>query len=345
MSLIKANWSMKSHRCAHNARRGGFGGGAGSGGSTTDSSPWGGQQPYLTDVFNSAQSQYQGYTPQYYGAQGTSLNGQNISGQSTVTPFNSDETNAIGGIENTGLNGTQQMGQAANATSNILNTNPANNPYYQQMANTVLSTEVPGLESQFTQGNSVNNPAMAYATTQGATNALGNTMFQNYNQGVSNQLNAAGTAQNLFNTQLGGQQAALTAGQAQQAQDQSQLTNNVNMFNYQQQLPYQQLNQFSNLVNGQYGASTTQTAPAQSLQSVLLSDRRLKDNIKRIGTADNGLPIYTFTFKGDKSGKTHMGFMAQEVRDVHPDAVVELSSGHLGVRYDLAALPVNKEAA
>jgi len=51
----------------------------------------------------------------------------------------------------------------------------------------------------------------------------------------------------------------------------------------------------------------------------LFSDRRLKHDIKRIGKADNGLPLYTFKY--EPYGPTHIGPMADEVEKVKPDAV------------------------
>lgn len=63
------------------------------------------------------------------------------------------------------------------------------------------------------------------------------------------------------------------------------------------------------------------------------SDRRVKQNITRIGTADNGLPIYLFKYKG--SAEWTMGFMADEVREIRPGAVVTIG-GIDHVRYDLA---------
>jgi len=325
MSLIKAQWKLRLYRSSWNAKRAGFGGGSST--STSNSDPWSGQQPYLSGLFQSAQNQYSNYTPQYYGASGTSLNGQDISGQSTVAPLNATENSAISGIANTGLNGNPALTSASGDVNNILSGDPA-------MNQSIAAGVVPGLESQFTQGNSVNNPAMAYATTSGLGNAL-----------LQNQLGAANTANTLYNTQLGGQQAALTAGQASQTQAQNDLTNQVNMFNYQQQLPYNQINQLSNLITGQYGGTTSTTTPQQSLLGSLFSDRRLKDNIQRIGTADNGLPIYSFIYKGDKSNRTHVGFMADEVEKIHPEAVFTLTSGHKMVRYEIAVLPVKKERA
>jgi hypothetical protein len=63
------------------------------------------------------------------------------------------------------------------------------------------------------------------------------------------------------------------------------------------------------------------------------SDRRIKRDIRRIGTADNGLPIYVYRLAGSKIPQ--IGFMADEVQKMHPDAVVNVG-GIDHVRYDLA---------
>jgi len=56
--------------------------------------------------------------------------------------------------------------------------------------------------------------------------------------------------------------------------------------------------------------------------ALLMSDRRVKEDIKRIGKTDDGLPIYTFRYKGDST--VHMGVMAQDVEKKNPDAVKEI---------------------
>lgn len=65
-----------------------------------------------------------------------------------------------------------------------------------------------------------------------------------------------------------------------------------------------------------------------------ISDRRLKENIKRVGVADNGLPIYLFTYKGDSA--VQMGVMAQDVLAVHPEAVITRPDGYMAVYYEQA---------
>lgn len=64
------------------------------------------------------------------------------------------------------------------------------------------------------------------------------------------------------------------------------------------------------------------------------SDRRFKENIKAVGKLDNGLTVYLFNYKNDKTPR--IGLIAQEVRKVKPEAVCEDASGFLYVRYDWA---------
>lgn len=73
----------------------------------------------------------------------------------------------------------------------------------------------------------------------------------------------------------------------------------------------------SALINGLMQAGGTAGGAA-----ILKSDRRVKEDIRRIGSADDGTPIYTFRYIGEPT--THMGVMAQEVEDAYPSAVVEI---------------------
>jgi hypothetical protein len=67
------------------------------------------------------------------------------------------------------------------------------------------------------------------------------------------------------------------------------------------------------------------------------SDRRLKQEIRRIGTWANGLPVYIWRYIW--GGDLQVGFMADEVAQVHPEAVLTGPGGFAMVRYDLAVLP------
>jgi hypothetical protein len=64
--------------------------------------------------------------------------------------------------------------------------------------------------------------------------------------------------------------------------------------------------------------------------AAMLSDRRLKTDIKKVGKTNAGLPIYTYKYKG--SDTTQMGVMAQDVEKKTPNAIKEIG-GFKAVNY------------
>lgn len=74
----------------------------------------------------------------------------------------------------------------------------------------------------------------------------------------------------------------------------------------------------------------TRTVPID-LEGLTPSDMRLKTNITKIGTRPDGLGVYEFDYIWGGGRRT--GLMAQEVREVYPDAVVEMDNGFLAVDY------------
>lgn len=312
---------------------GAFGGGstqpAGNTTTTQTTNPWSGQQPYLSDYFQQAQNFYDGgpigfnpaNAPQYYPGQ-------------TVAPFTPQQSQAIDMTTNlaqndpttaaaTGASNAYMSGAmiGANPENTMLSpytsgarvgSNPENallspflngsllsagNPYFQQSADATLANVVPGLEAQFNQGNSLNNPGVAYGVSQGAANALAPYAFSNYQQGLSNALTAAQQVGQNYNTGQGNQLAAIgqvgqnyntdygnqlkalalapdtqglnfndlsqlyNAGSESQAQDQANINAAINQWNYQQQLPMQMLANYGNSIQGGYGSTSTISEP------------------------------------------------------------------------------------
>lgn len=91
---------------------------------------------------------------------------------------------------------------------------------------------------------------------------------------------------------------------------------------------------YSGLVNNQYQAQTQQANAMNGGLFGLLgtglslfSDRRLKRDIKRVGSTDSGTPIYTYRYVW--GGPIMMGVMADEV----PEATTMHESGFLMVDY------------
>jgi hypothetical protein len=70
---------------------------------------------------------------------------------------------------------------------------------------------------------------------------------------------------------------------------------------------------------------------------MMMSDRRAKRSIKRVGTWANGLGVYTYRYRWEPKNVRHLGFMADEVRKVAPHAVRRGADGFDRVNYQLAA--------
>jgi hypothetical protein len=72
-----------------------------------------------------------------------------------------------------------------------------------------------------------------------------------------------------------------------------------------------------------------------------LSDRRLKTNIRRINATLAGVPVYLFRYRKHNivpkllQRSWRMGVMADEVRPLHPDAVLRGQDGYDRVNYEL----------
>lgn len=311
------------------------------GGSTTTtqkSDPWSGQQPYLKDVFGQAQGLYNAEGPGYFP-------------EGSVQPFNAGQDAAFGSIYGLGMQGgTPALGAAAGNLTGTLNGDYLNagNPYFANMAGRVMSEVMPRINSQFEMGGRGDSGLAARAAAMGATDALGALAYQNYGDERGNQLKAAGLAPSIDQGVFSNLNTGLNAATAYQTQDQNQLNDLVNRWNYEQNLPWNKLGNYSQMIQGNYGGTTTgsSTQPSNTFGSLLgaglgiaslfPSDRRLKEDIRRIGTADNGLPIYAYRYIGDPLPR--IGFMADEVALIHPEAVGDIGNGMLGVNYALAAL-------
>jgi hypothetical protein len=94
-----------------------------------------------------------------------------------------------------------------------------------------------------------------------------------------------------------------------------------NSFNQQQQQYQQQMQQYNQIMGGLFGTGAAAVYK--------YSDRRLKSDIRRIGTADNGLPLYLYSI----DGRTELGAMADEVMAIRPEAVKTMPNGFDAVDY------------
>ena len=216
-------------------------------------------------------------------------------------------------------------------------------------------------------GNAYQN---AYGSAQNQMNtvsAQGLAGQQAAMQGLGQGISGANTLAGIGGQQLGAQQNVIAtqsqAGQQQQTQQQNIINQAIQNYATAQQYPEQQLSFMNSMLRGlptqQTTTATYQAAPSTLNQVTGLglaglgaynafgggtaaaagSDINLKENVVLLWRADNGMGIYEFEYKPEF--KDHalcghgkfIGYMAQEVEKVMPEAVLIMDNGYKAVNY------------
>lgn len=329
--------------------------------SQTNMGPWDKQQPYLTKLFSEAEGLYNKGPLQYYPDSTVAglTPAQNSGYQSSLQQSNALQP-AVG---------AQTQGLTDTLNGKYLD--PSSNPYlaktYGQAADAVTrqyqTATAPGTAAAFSaagrygsgarnQQIDQNNRQLGTTLDNLATNIYGG----NYQQERQNQLNTMGNFGNIAQGSYVPSQMTTGVGAAQQQQNQAELGDKVNRFNFNQMSPWQTLQLYQNATAGNYGQSGSSSMIGQqpyysnpigqgigglaSLASIggnlasIFSDVRLKENIVPVGQTFGGLGVYAYNYKGDP--RRQIGLMAQEVEQTRPDAVREHESGFKMVDYGKA---------
>ena len=257
-----------------------MGGGKGGGSSTTTvqkADPWEGQQPYLTEIFQEAQKLYNngGLAPDYYP-------GQTVAGQSQWTQ------DALKMQADRAQNGSPLIDNASNAMNNIttgqaladnqgLNTlnqlSQEDNPYVDELYNRANSQVQADLDGNFNRAGRYGSGAHEAAAADAANN-LAAQMYsslwdkradaaaqagQLYNTGVGQQVAASQTGQQLANQAYTDAAALSEAGGMMDDYNQQLINADIDRYNYEQQQALLALQNYNNLIQGNYGGTSTTT--------------------------------------------------------------------------------------
>ena len=263
--------------------KGGSGGSTQPSGTTTstqNSSPWAGETPYLNSIVNTGDSAAGGYvpglgtinsgnvkdTPGIFNAAGalySNYTPQYFPG-STVSPFTAPQQTGLQQEANFGAQGgSSSVNQANNALTGIESGQMlgAGNPYFQGMANSIGQGLAPTINSQFETNGRDASGANQQSMSSALANAISPLAFQNYQSGLNNIVQGAALAPAVQSGQIQGMDTGVQAGSQMQQQNQAQLNDQINRFNFQQQLPYNQLATYDQMINGNFGGSSTLTQP------------------------------------------------------------------------------------
>lgn len=77
-----------------------------------------------------------------------------------------------------------------------------------------------------------------------------------------------------------------------------------------------------------------------NVEELALSDERLKTDVSQIGIAKNGLPVYSYRYKGHDA--LFSGVMAQDVLAHTPEAVITLPGGFYAVNYGMLGIRMER---
>ncbi len=338
------------------------GGGAPSGNTTTTtkSDPWEGQQPFLKTGFQSIADFYApdgsvsgGNLPAYYP-------GQTIAADSpeTQAALQARTGRAVYGSP---LTAAAQGELTKTLGGEYLNSNPYIDRTYNQAAGNVVNkyNEIvnPSIDSQFSSAGRYGSGAYAQARNQSdrtAASELGdlatNIYGGNYSKERDNQIKGMLYAPDLANQDYYDINQLSSVGDYKTNLAQQQIDADRAKYNYNQNKDQMALQQYMDLIQGNYGGTQTQSNPyyrnsgggalgtlgqvagiGASIASIFGgSDINIKEDIKPLGQ-ENGHNIYEFRYKGYP--QKYIGVIAQEVMKTHPEAV-GMRDGYLTVNYD-----------
>jgi hypothetical protein len=224
-------------------------GGGDSGGSTTTvqkSDPWEGQQSYLKEGFKKAEDLFMKQAaPAYYPG-------------NTVVPFSPETNAALNLTTQRALSGSPLQSAANNQLTGTLNGDYLyNGSGFNAAVDAATRKAMPQVNSQFESAGRLNSGLAKTAQTQ----AIGDAFASQYGDERQNQQRAMLFAPQMMQQDYADYQQLANVGAAREGLSQSQLAEDVNRYNYNQQAPGLQLQNFMGTIQGDYGGTKTATSP------------------------------------------------------------------------------------
>lgn len=228
----------------------------------TNSDPWAGQQPYLTAGFQQAANLYDNNPLQYYPGQ-------------TYAPVSGETNAALTAQTNRAMNGSPLTGAAQGELMKTLNgdyLDAAKNPYLMAASDSIMAKTLPAINARFAASGRGQSGLGAKAAGEGVASAMSAAGLQNYQAERTNMQRAQLFAPQLANQDYFDIAKLGEVGAARESADQQGIDEAMNRFNFENQAPWQQLQQYMGMINGNYGGQNTSTAtgPRKSVGAGLL---------------------------------------------------------------------------
>lgn len=245
--------------------------GGGSGNTTTQTEPWGGQQPYLRDLLAQAQQWYQGGGPQYFpGSTVAPLTGDETAAQQAArqyaTTFAPATTAAAGGALGF-LTDPSRLDPRSNrylaATGQA-----ATRPLYENLNEAILPSIRGGAMEAGLMGSNRQGIAegLAVGRTQAAAgDALANIYSNAYGQGLDAMTKGVALAPAVQEMGLTPSRTLAAVGAQNRSYEQALIDEAIQRWTYEQNLPLQELQAYQQLIQGGYGSTVTGQAEGGSV--------------------------------------------------------------------------------
>ena len=262
-----------------------------------------------------------------------------------VAGFTPTQTTAQNLITN--LATSNPLGTAKTALDDVITGQFNVSDPLQRVLDDTISKTVNNVTSKYATGGRLGSDAFGTALGEGIASGVAPTLANALEADASRKLSAVGMMPSILSSDLGLLGALSGVGREEQALNQALLDRPAQSVAASNQANQQRIN---NLIAALGGAptptSTTQSSSPSNLDAITaialaasaFSDRRLKVDLKKIGTHSTGLNVYEWEWNAkafvlglDKHPRK--GFIAQEVQKVFPEAVFEGTHGYLMIDY------------
>ena len=310
--------------------------------------PWAGVQPYLSSMYQRTDALGQNTLPYFPDQTYADLNPlqqqaqQGLLGYSnTLGPQASNYMNSLQGYMDAPLNPASNPAVMAMMGANQQNATDwlTRDALPAIRTGAVAAGQLGGSRQGISEGLAIGEGAKALA------NANAQTMLGAYGTSANLAGIGANAMPNAFNLGMMPYNIQNQVGGIQQSYDQKGIDEAMARYYYPEQSQWDALNRMSSIYSGaaNYGSQTqTQKQKDDPLTTILgtaatfapffMSDRRLKKNIKPLGS-HKGYEWYEFEYKDEKHGKgKFIGVMADEVEKINPAAVATVN-GYKAVNY------------
>ena len=221
--------------------------------STQKSEPWKNQIPFLEYGMDEAARLYQQQGPEYFP-------------NSTVAGFSPQQEQAFQMGTDRAMQGNQTMKMAEGYQQDVLQGKYLNSdPYADDVFQNVQQRIMPGVNSQFSNSGRYGSGLHQGEAIDRMTTAYAPIASQMYQQGLNRMDGAAAMAPTFAANDYRDIGALEAIGGQYQQLGQRELDDQVARWSYNQDLPNNKLQQYANLITGNYGGTQTNKQPGPSM--------------------------------------------------------------------------------